>query len=37
MKPLLTPDELIAHMKEKGVGFNVLSEDQGKDVMSNRN
>lgn len=37
MKPLLTPDELIAHMKEKGIGFNIVTEDQAKDFMANSN
>lgn len=37
MKPLLTPDELIAHMKEKGIGFNIATEDQAKDFMANNN
>ena len=37
MKSLLTPDELIAHMKEKGIGFNIVTEDQAKDFMANSN
>ena len=37
MKSLLTPDELIAHMKEKGIGFNIVTEDQAKDFIANSN
>lgn len=34
MKPLLTPDELISHMKEKGIEFNIVNEEQAKDFLS---
>ena len=37
MKQLLSPDELIAHMKEKGIGFNIVNENQAKDFMANSN
>lgn len=30
MKPLLTTDQLIAHMKSKGITFNIISEHDAK-------
>lgn len=37
MKPLLSTDELIAHMKEKGITFNIVSEKEAKDFLSGHN
>lgn len=37
MKLLLTPEELISHMKEKGIGFNIVNEHQAISFMSNSN
>lgn len=37
MKPLLTPDALIQHMKEKGIGFNIVNEEDAKEFISNNN
>lgn len=33
MKNLHTTDELIAHMKEKGITFNIVSEKDAKDFF----
>jgi hypothetical protein len=34
MKSLLTMDELIAHMKNKGITFNNITEDDAKVSLS---
>lgn len=30
MKPILNIDEMIEHMKEKGIKFNIISENEAK-------
>lgn len=37
MKPLLTVNELVQHMKEKGIRFELVSEEEAKDFLSNNN
>lgn len=37
MKPLLTSDELIEHMKEKGITFTIISEDEAKEFLQKYN
>lgn len=37
MKPLLTADQLIAHLEEKGVLFNIDSKERAKDFLENHN
>ena len=37
MKNMLSVDEQIAHMKRKGITFNVMSEDQAKTFLANNN
>lgn len=37
MKNLHTTDELIAHMKEKGITFNIVSEKDAKEFLSQNN
>ncbi len=37
MKPLLTSTELIAHMVEKGISFNIISTDEAQDFLENNN
>lgn len=37
MKQLMQPDELIAHMKEKGITFNEMSEQEAKEFLTNNN
>lgn len=37
MKQLLTTDQLIKHMKEKGVTFNIISEQDAKIFLSENN
>ena len=37
MKPLMTAEELVAHMKEKGIEFSIISEEDAIDFLSNHN
>lgn len=37
MKSFLSPDELITHMKSKGIGFNLVDDDEAKTFMQNNN
>ena len=37
VKTLLTTDELIDHMKEKGILFSIVSEQQAKEFLKNNN
>ena len=37
MKVMLTVDELIDHMKLKGITFNEISEDEARDFLTNNN
>lgn len=37
MKPLLTTDQLISHMKEKGITFNIISETDAKTFLTSNN
>ena len=37
MKPLLSSEELISHMKEKGINFNIVSERDAKYFLENNN
>ena len=37
MKPLLNIDEMINHMKEKGIKFNIISEDDSKNFLTESN
>lgn len=37
MKSLLSMGELIAHMKNKGITFNNISEDEAKAFLYNHN
>lgn len=37
MKPLLTIDELITHMKDKGIKFNICTEEEARDFLTNNN
>lgn len=37
MKEILTTDELIVHMKSKGIGFNIVSEDEAINFLENNN
>lgn len=37
MKPLLTTDQLIAHMKSKGITFNIISEHDAKVFLMENN
>ncbi len=37
MKQLLTTNELISHMKEKGIRFNVINEEEAKAFLENNN
>lgn len=37
MKTLFTIDELITHMKSKGIKFNIISEEQAKSFLCDNN
>lgn len=37
MKPILNIDEMIEHMKEKGIKFNIISENEAKKFLSESN
>ncbi len=37
MKQLLTTDQLIAHMKGKGITFNIISESDAKSFLTENN
>ncbi len=37
MKPFLSPDELIVHMEDKGIKFNIIKPDEAKQFMENSN
>lgn len=37
MKQLLNTDELIAHMKQKGIKFDIISEQDAADFLSGNN
>ena len=37
MKPLLNTDEMINHMKAKGIKFNIISEDEAKKFLTESN
>ena len=37
MKLLLNTDEMIDHMKEKGIKFNIISEDEAKKFLKESN
>lgn len=37
MKPLLSTDDLIQHMKQKGIQFNLMSESDAKTYLENNN
>ena len=37
MKTLLSVDDLINHMKNKGIKFNIISEDEAKEFLNNNN
>ncbi len=37
MKPLLNTDEMIQHMKEKGIKFNIISENEAKKFLTESN
>lgn len=37
MKPLLTTDELIAHMDRKGILFTIDSKERAKDFLDHHN
>ena len=37
MKPLLTVDELIEHMKTKGISFSIVSESDAKTFLLKNN
>lgn len=37
MKPLLTTEQLISHMKSKGITFNIISENDAKDFLMENN
>lgn len=37
MKELLTTDQLIDHMKAKGITFNIISEQDAKTFLTNNN
>ncbi len=37
MKPLLTSEELIEHMKLKGITFNIISENEAKSFLKDNN
>ena len=37
MKTLLTVDELISHMKDKGIKFNICTEEEAQDFLKNNN
>lgn len=37
MKPLMTSAELVEHMKEKGIGFNIVNEQEAIDFLENHN
>ena len=36
-KPMLCVEDLIAHSKEKGIGFEIMSEDAAKDYLAQNN
>ena len=37
MKPLLNTDEMINHMKAKGIKFNIISKDEAKKFLTESN
>lgn len=37
MKPLLNTEQLIEHMKKKGIKFNIVNEEQAKDFLTYNN
>ena len=37
MKTLLSVDELITHMKSKGIKFSIISENEAKEFLNNNN
>lgn len=37
MKELLTNDQLLEHMKRKGIKFNIVSEDDAKEFLKHNN
>ena len=37
MKKMLSTDELICHMKEKGIQFNIVDESVAKDFLTYNN
>ena len=37
MKPLLTTEQLISHMRSKGITFNTISEDDAKVFLQKNN
>lgn len=37
MKALLSVDELVIHMKEKGITFNEITEDEAKEFLTKNN
>ena len=37
LKPMLGVDGLIAHSKEKGITFEIISEDEAKDYLGRNN
>ena len=36
LKPMLGVDGLIAHSKEKGITFEIISEDEAKDYLGSK-
>jgi len=37
MKPMLTSEQLIKHMKYKGIKFGIIKEDEAKEIIMSRN
>ena len=37
MKALLTAQELVAHMKKKGIGFTIVNEENAEDFLQHHN
>ena len=37
LKPMLSVDGLIAHSKEKGITFEIISEDEAKEYLGRNN